>query len=315
MSEKQRRRRKRKEKRRIIIRRVIIVFVILIVLVCIGVLGGHLTKGTNNQENMSETAESVISYSLSDNETAIESVDDSSEVPLSTEDDNLNESQAESGSTPFAMPGFAQTTDKNPGKVDTTDTTIVSFPYSVPGSKLIVQKIASYDGIYLEDGNDSEITNVASLVVKNNGSKDVEYAHITLECDGTIFNFEISDLPGGEKCVAQEMEKKSYKAGTYRNCVVEATDSEELDQSKGIIEVNENEDGSLTVKNVSNQDIPAVRVFYKFYMPEQKSYVGGITYVSKVEDLAANGETKIIPSHYVPGYSKVVMIRTYKSKE
>ena len=77
----------------------------------------------------------------------------------------------------------------------------------------------------------------------------------------------------------------------------------------------ETEDGQLEVTNRSSQDLPCVRLFYKFYMSDEDVYVGGITYTAKLVDLAAGESALVRPSHYAPGSSRIIMARVYESAE
>lgn len=79
--------------------------------------------------------------------------------------------------------------------------------------------------------------------------------------------------------------------------------------------VTENADHSLTVTNLTGEDIACVRIFYKLYMQDEDVYVGGITYNARLVDLPAGGSQTVTPSHYAKGYSRVVMVRTYDTAE
>lgn len=46
----------------------------------------------------------------------------------------------------------------------------ITFPYHVPNTELIVEEVVSYDGIFLEDGSDTEISGVTALILKNNST-------------------------------------------------------------------------------------------------------------------------------------------------
>ena len=214
---------------------------------------------------------------------------------------------------------FPEGAESQPGENVSKDTDpengVVTFPYAIPNTSLTIQNIASYDGIFLEDGSDSPVSGIYSIVLKNTGSMDVEFARITLSCDGTPITFELSDLPAGAAVVAQEINQTAYQDGVYRDYNADIAESDGLEQSAGKISVQENEDGSLTVSNLTDRLIPCIRIFYKFYMSDEDVYVGGITYTAKLTDLEAGASQTIIPSHYSRGYSKVVMIRTYDSQE
>ena len=81
--------------------------------------------------------------------------------------------------------------------------------------------------------------------------------------------------------------------------------------SEGIVSVKEKDNGFLEVTNLSTETIPSIRLFYKFYLADQKVYVGGITYSIKVSELESSKPQEILASHYVAGYSKVIMVKTY----
>lgn len=194
-----------------------------------------------------------------------------------------------------------------------TTETVIALPYAIPGTNLVVQQVAAYEGIYLEDGSDSEVTNVAVILVYNAGNQPVEYAKITMQYEGATLQFELSALPAGERIVAQEVNKNSCATGKLRNCTADVVLRDSLEMSTGIISVVDNGDNTLTVTNLTDSDIVCVRVFYKFCMTEQDAYIGGITYTAKITGLEANGSVTISPSHFVSGASVVVMVRTYDS--
>ena len=83
----------------------------------------------------------------------------------------------------------------------------ITLPYQIPGSSLVVSGIASYDGIYLEDGSDTEISGVTVLLLRNDGDTDIEYASVSVGMDGTELQFDLSDLPAGGTAVVQEKNK------------------------------------------------------------------------------------------------------------
>ena len=201
------------------------------------------------------------------------------------------------------------------GKDDEEHENVVAFPYKIKGTSLVVKSVSSYDGIYLEDGSDGEIEGVAALLIQNTGKTDVEYADITINRSDQSWTFEVSDLPAGELAVVQEKNKALYQEGTYIGCSAVAAEQEGLEMSEDEIKVEETDDGSLKITNLTDREIPCVRIFYKFYMEEENTYVGGITYTSKLNGLPAGGSRVVRPSHYSAGNSRIVMIRTYDATQ
>lgn len=191
----------------------------------------------------------------------------------------------------------------------------MEFPYSIPGSNLLVRSIASYDGSSIEDGSDSDISGVTVMVVENIGKNQVEYAEISLDRDGKTLRFEVSALPAGGMAVVQESNKVLFQEGNYTDCMATVAEVEDFTMSEDKIRVEETGEQEITVTNLTDQEIPTVRIFYKFYMEDEDTYVGGITYTAKITDLQAGDSQVIQPSHYLKGSSRIMMVRTYDTAE
>lgn len=189
------------------------------------------------------------------------------------------------------------------------------FPYAIEGTELTVQNISSYDGIFLEDGSDGEVTGVAAMVVENTGDTNVEYAAITISCNGETLEFDASDLPAGATVVVQEKNKTPYQSGTYTDCSAVVAEMGDFEMAEDQVKVEETENGSLLVTNLTDEEIPCVRIFYKFYMEDEETYVGGITYTAKLTGLSTGASQTVTPSHYAAGNSRIMMVRTYDSTE
>lgn len=196
-----------------------------------------------------------------------------------------------------------------------TEPPALEFPYAIPGTDLVIQKVDSYDGIFLEDGSDQNVTGICAMVLVNTGSTGVEYANISLNQKGTILEFQATVIPAGATVVVQEYNAAPYRNVAFTGCSADVAVAESFEMSVGVIEVKENADGSLQVTNLTDKTIPCVRVFYKFALEKGSVYVGGITYTAKVVDLAPGASQRLIPSHYAAGSSEIVMVRTYDTAD
>lgn len=188
---------------------------------------------------------------------------------------------------------------------------VITLPYVIPGSNLVIQRVAPYDGVYLEDGSDAAVTDVAMVLLYNAGSEAVEYAKITMKYDDKILQFEASAIPAEGIVVAQALGKNSCAAGDLLECTADVATMPTLDKAEDQIKIEDNGNNSLTVTNLTDKDIATVRIFYKYYMEDTHAYVGGITYTAKISNLKANESIVITPSHYASGASEVMMVRTY----
>lgn len=190
----------------------------------------------------------------------------------------------------------------------------ISFPCQIPGYDLTIEKMAPYNGMFVEDGSNANIENVAMLLVKNNGDFPVEYTQIRVVCGQEELLFDISALPAGEKLVVQEKTGKTILASDATSASALVVQGADMEMSESKVQVIDNGDNTLTVKNLTNETIPTVRVFYKYYMENEQMFVGGIAFTVRISRLGAGTSVTVQPSHYTSQTSRVVMVLTYDSE-
>ena len=190
----------------------------------------------------------------------------------------------------------------------------ISFPCTVPGYNLVIEKMAPYNGMFVEDGSNATVQNVAMLLVYNNGDFPVEYTQISVMHGQEELIFDISALPAGERLVVQEKNGKTITSSeaTAANALI--VQRANMEMSEDLVQVTDNGNNTLTIKNMTNKTIATVRVFYKYYMEDEDVYVGGIAFTVRVTRLGAGASVTIQPSHYTSKTSRVVMVLTYDSE-
>lgn len=208
-------------------------------------------------------------------------------------------------------PTAPQVQETEPEETEKPQNISDDFLCAVAGSDLIIERITAYDGPFLEDGSDKEVTDVTAILLTNMGDNYAEYAEITLNRDGTQLKFIASALAPGSTMLVLEADGKAYCDGTYTNCTANVAAGENYTLSENQVRLEERDEGGLTLTNLTQRDIPCVRIFYKFYKSDTGIYIGGITYTAKVTDLAAGSTCVVTPSHYLKGYSKVIKVVTY----
>lgn len=271
-------------------------------------------ENTKNTDSQGEDVQTGEGDALSETETANkgENKENNKQNAEGTEE-NASAEESTGGST---TQNTTNSQESGRGEKQTIEEdTTVSFPYEVEGTSLTIENISSYDGIFLEDGSDQEVSGIAAMVLKNTGDINVEYTSITLKRDGKEMQFEASDIPAGATVVVQEKNKEVYESGTFTDCSGIAAELDNFEMSEDQVKVEETEEGTLQVTNLTDSEIPCIRIFYKFYMEDQQSYVGGITYTAKLINVAGGSSQTVTPSHYVAGSSQVLMVRTYDTTE
>lgn len=187
----------------------------------------------------------------------------------------------------------------------------LTFPCQIPGYDLVIEKLAPYTGIYVEDGTNQQITDVAMLMVRNHGTTALEYAEINVAFGEETLTFHISALPAGEKLVVQESDKKQIPGKDPTGCAALVIQNSNMVASSTSVSVTDDGKGGLIIQNLTGEPIPTVRVFYKYYMADEDVFIGGIAFTLKVSRLPANGSTTVRPSHFSSGSSRIVMISCY----
>ena len=185
------------------------------------------------------------------------------------------------------------------------------FPYLIPNTSLVIQKVRSYDGVFIEDGSDRNVSGISAIVVENVGDEYIEYAKISMHCNDKQLVYELKTLEPKGVMMVQESTAAIYEDGEYSDCSAEIATMDSMEMSTSYISIDETDTGAIRITNISKKDIPSVRIFYKFYKSETNVLLGGITYTTKISDLKKGETREIVPSHYEKGASRIMMVRTY----
>ena len=258
------------------------------------------SENKENDDKEDKTTDKDVETSSEKNNSDKDSKSDKDNDKNSTSDNSNDSSNKGNNSSDN------NSSDKN----NTSNGDKVSSNYNTPDASLTIQRINGYSGMFIEDGSDKEVKNVAAIQVKNTSKQVVEYAKIELYNGDKKLVFEVSTLPANSSAVVMEKSKTTFDSSknvTYGKSTVAYTDK--LEKSSDIkYKVLDN--NGIEVTNKSKKDIGCVRVFYK-YKSEEGYYVGGITYVAKVNNLKAGTSETIYPSHFATDGGQVMMVKTY----
>lgn len=164
-----------------------------------------------------------------------------------------------------------------------------------------------YSGPFVEDGSDETEKNLWALIFTNNGNQAVQYAEYVYSVDNEAVSFKLSDLPAGQSCMVIESGRKAYKESEVLKLVSRVVAQvDEIPHANDKILVVDNNDNTVTIMNLTDEEIPVARIFYKTYNSEENIFIGGITYTAKSEKIPAGGGVTIEPAHYESGASVVV---------
>lgn len=181
-----------------------------------------------------------------------------------------------------------------------------SLPLLIPETTLLAESVTAYDGPFLEDGTDTEVTGIAALQVYNTGEMAILKALITWRFADSIYVFYAEHIPTGQRVVLLEQTAKPYRPaddGSFTGWQVTDT----AGPMRGI-QVTDRSMGTLIVTNTTDLPLKDICLYYKTWLSPPDIYIGGIAYKTELPLLLPGQTVYLYPSHYAAGYSKVVAI-------
>lgn len=202
------------------------------------------------------------------------------------------------------MPVFSASSERE----STVPEEMFTLPAVVDGTCLIAERIAVYDGPFLEDGSDKEVFNVTALVLRNASDQGVEKARVILKAGEHCLIFEASQIPAGEAVVVLEKNRTAYGITSFSSCTGWALAGTGDWTFPDLLTVEDVDLGTICVTNLSDAPLENIRLYYKTCLSEAGVNVGGITYELVVERVEAGQSVLLEPYHYASGYSRIVRI-------
>ena len=179
----------------------------------------------------------------------------------------------------------------------------ISFPYTIPETALTILQVSPYSGYYLEDGSGDEISNVMTIVLKNDGG-DMAFVGIGLAQGDRNLAFSGSNIPAGATVIIQEQRRAAYMDGPFYSAT--GTTTAGGFSVNPSLSITDNGNNTFSVTNLSDERIESAVISYKSYLPEEDVYVGGITYTVNLKELEPGSSMTVYSSHYVSGYSVIL---------
>lgn len=184
----------------------------------------------------------------------------------------------------------------------------ISLPYQIPGTALVLESLAPYDGNFVEDGMGRQVSNVACIVVRNTGPA-ATWLQVVLETEHGTLTFTANTVPAGGMVMVLEKDARKYSVGSLTACggQVVLDESTWLDETQ--LQFVDVDMGTVAVTNLTDRSMEKLRVYYKTYHSDAGIFLGGVTYCTSIERLGP-GETVLIePSRYARGYSRIVRVK------
>ena len=183
------------------------------------------------------------------------------------------------------------------GKDEQTETEPqVQKIFELGDEKITAENVSPYEGAYLENGDEEQVSGLYAMKFTNIGNKTIQSAQIIFG-DGTqelVFQFEM--LPVGQTITVVEWNKLSVAAEELKYIDSNISYLEDGLENAGSIEVIGGEDGVIQVKNITDEALPLVRIFYR-NTDSNGSMIGGPCHSALLDGIAP-GETIQVEADY-----------------
>ncbi len=147
------------------------------------------------------------------------------------------------------------------------------------------------------------------VFVRNISDVDVQYAILSVICEGETLSFPLTTLTAGSSAVLEcdgsvsFSEESQYYSWKITDKILF---TEELSLHADVFEI-DGEDGFITVKNISNDPVEGtIFVYYKDV--KDGIFVDGITYRIRINGLEKGAEIKVQADNYKKDISKVLFV-------
>ena len=197
---------------------------------------------------------------------------------------------------------------------DTTTVGGIELPYAVPYKNIEILSIGQYEGKFIEDGSDAKKDNVLAMVIKNTSDEVIDYCEMTFKIRGksNTIKFKITNLkPGASTLVMEstgEVEFNENNTYIYSDSVNNTVESMSLMEPQVKITT---KDGKITIENISEEDLNTVYVYYKT-ISSGGSYLGGITYRAKFDNVKPGKNISADTSHFSSKNCEIVKVESVK---
>ncbi len=299
----------------------IIVIEVLVVVAALGMVIKTAVSGNNSRK---EKIEADVPTVLSGAEELLENEDSSSDIddkngntpsgddisdqndfPEGEEGSNGSGGHSYSGGSSYNGSGYNQWSAA-PAVELPVELPTISFPYTVSDTGIVIQQVGSYDGYFIEDGSDREVTGITAIVITNNGG-DLDFVGIGIAQGKRNLAFSGSQIPAGATVIIQEQSGAAFSTDPFYSATATITPAT-FEQSDDLVKIEDNKDGSFSVINISDQTLSEVQIYFKNYLPEEAVYVGGITYSLTLEDIDPGMAMDVMAGHYDANYTVFVDI-------
>lgn len=204
----------------------------------------------------------------------------------------------------IAFPSLLQASPQ--ASIKRTSEQRITLPCCVSGTDLWIKNLASYDGVFIEDGSNTEVFDTASVVIENKSGDTVLYAQIEIRTEDRSFLFEAMMLPPGSSTLIPEKNGQRMPDSEIVYCSGWSVSAQQSSSQQ--LQIHSIDMGTIEVINLCNEPLSDVKIYHKTYLADSDIYIGGKAIETSIAALLPGESLQLKPELYASGYSKIVYI-------
>lgn len=187
----------------------------------------------------------------------------------------------------------------------------IEFPCGLADGQLEIGSLFSFSGINPDCGK-QEGENIAAIRLRNVSDSFLARGELTLTLpDGSVLNFEVTDLPAGSTAMVFSSRNQILAPGTFCTDLFWEGEFGEPDNALMEMLAVSAQDVTVTVTNLLDRDLHNLVVYCRSRFGDD--YFGGVTYMYTIEELPAGGTANVEAWDCIPGTAEVVRIAMNES--
>lgn len=184
----------------------------------------------------------------------------------------------------------------------------IFFPHLVHGTNLVVERMVAYDGLFLEDGSNDVVADIAALVLHNRGTQPLLHAKVELQQGERNLVFYAETLLPGDTVLVPEAGRQKYEQAPCKSCDGEVVVDESILLRSDTIQITTLDPNCLLITNKSEKTLEDIRLEYKYWQDEPGLYIGGVTCVSIVGDILPGDSKSVVLNQNEECESRVIRV-------
>lgn len=183
-------------------------------------------------------------------------------------------------------------------------TEVYKLPYVDNDSGIVLEKLLSYDGVFVEDRSNDPVQGVAAGVIKNNGNLCIESACVDVFVEGSKYSFEICMLLPGMRVLVLDARKAEYSGNSIINLTVI---SKIFEHNPAELILHQTTDyGDLLINQYDR--CVSISVYHRIWSESEEMYYGGIAYKTYIRNFVPGDRLVLKPDYTFPSEAILVLI-------